>query len=230
MRKINLIGTIILIGILGFSIFIGNITKQSFLNIEVSKILNNRDEKNFFLDDSLNLFKTPLKYEELYSNSDTILKLEPIPNSQKIVFGEMLTKCKVKDIIKGEEKLKEIYVYEDMYIHTNWNDFPNPPKKVEYDVISYNGYNLMNHENEYILFLNKIENPIVGDNIPTFKLSYGLLSKYNINKKYKYKLINSEQNNNYVDLKEADIYFKNEKEKEYYDILSEKVFQISKQI
>ena len=40
----------------------------------------------------------------------------------------------------------------------------------------------MNHENEYILFLNKIENPIVGDNIPTFKLSYGLLSKYNINK------------------------------------------------
>ena len=71
MRKINLIGTIILIGILGFSIFIGNITKQSFLNIEVSKILNNRDEKKFFLDDSLNLFKTPLKYEELYSNSDT---------------------------------------------------------------------------------------------------------------------------------------------------------------
>ena len=60
MRKINLIGTIILIGILGFSIFIGNITKQSFLNIEVSKILNNRDEKKFFLDDSLNLFKTPL--------------------------------------------------------------------------------------------------------------------------------------------------------------------------
>ena len=110
------------------------------------------------------------------------------------------------------------------------NNFPNPPKKIEYDIISYNGYNLMNHENEYILFLNKIENPIVGDNIPTFKLSYGLLSKYNINKKYKYKLINSEQNNNYVDLKEADIYFKNEKEKEYYDRLSEKVFQISKQI
>ena len=54
---------------LKFSIFIGNITKQSFLNIEVSKILNNRDEKKFFLDDSLNLFKTPLKYEELYSNS-----------------------------------------------------------------------------------------------------------------------------------------------------------------
>ena len=74
-----------------------------------------------------------------------------------------------------------------MYIHTNWNNFPNPPKKIEYDIISYNGYNLMNHENEYILFLNKIENPIVGDNIPTFKLSYGLLSKYNINKKYKYK-------------------------------------------
>ena len=42
-------GTIILIGILGFSIFIGNITKQSFLNIEVSKILNNRDEKKIFL-------------------------------------------------------------------------------------------------------------------------------------------------------------------------------------
>ena len=41
----------------------------------------------------------------------------------------MLTKCKVKDIIKGEERLKEIYVYEDMYIHTNWNNFPNPLKK-----------------------------------------------------------------------------------------------------
>ena len=47
MRKINLIGTIILIGILGFSIFIGNITKQSFLNIEVSKILTIEMKKNF---------------------------------------------------------------------------------------------------------------------------------------------------------------------------------------
>lgn len=217
MKKFKVVNLIFLLSLTLMSIlgvYVGIQTKKSFKHVSFNEIMLQKND--FIMDKEMFPIKEIPNIKDLYNNSDTILKVTPINNSQIIVSENTLTKCKVIKNIKGEEQLDEIYVYEDMYIHTLWDGYPKPPTKMVYDINSFNGYNFMKQNNEYILFLNESENPFTTNDIPTFKLSYSTYSKYPASDDYTYKIIDINKRYKYLDLYTYDIYFSNKTENNTY--------------
>ena len=228
MKKFNSILIMFTIFSILISIHIGKTTKDSFINVDFNEILTSENRKEFFMDNSVEIEENSVSLNMLYEKSDAILKVKPIPNSEKIVLGQTLTKCKVLDVAKGNSNLNEIYVYEDMYIHTSWNGYPNPPQKISYSVVSYDGYNLMDPNKEYILFLTETENPIIKDNTPMYRMSHSVYSKYLVDKKYNYKIIEPSNDINYNDFKAYDVYFNSERIKQNYDNIHKELLNLTK--
>lgn len=217
MKKFKGVNLILLLSLTLMSIlggYIGVQTKKSFKQVSFNEIILQKND--FIMDKEMFPIKEVPNIKDLYNNSDTILKVTPISNSQVIVSENTLTKCKVIKNIKGKEQLDEIYVYEDMYIHTLWYGYPKAPTKMLYDINSFNGYNFMKQNNEYILFLNETENPFTNNDIPTFKLSYSTYSKYPDSNDYTYKIIDIDKRYKYLNLDKYDVYFSNKTENNAY--------------
>jgi hypothetical protein len=147
-KIIYLINTLLVIGAVVFGYF----TKLSFkeTKIELNSEQKNNAHVSLIEEPTVNYFNNDIKnLTELVDTSNLIIVGNVIGERQSYK-GAIKTKIKVKSIIENKSLLNEvpdeIFVYEPSYF--NFDTY-----------ISQEGYNLMQNNKEYILFLKHLEAP-----------------------------------------------------------------------
>lgn len=150
------------------------------------------------------------KLEQLEKVSPVIVKVKVDSDSPREIYEEAtLTKVTVKEVFKGNLDKDSIYVFEPFYMITN------PPIIIN----SLDGYNAMDKDLEYILFLRDMKDSNYTPEDTIYMPTTTLLSKYSINntilKLNSAKLINNEVK--YSNVKGLDIINNNLKDIEKYN-------------
>lgn len=150
------------------------------------------------------------KLEQLEKMSPVIVKVKVDSYSPREMYEEAtLTKVTVKEVFKGNLDKESIYVFEPFYMITN------PPIIIN----SLDGYNVMDKDLEYILFLRDMKDSNYTPDDTIYMPTTTLLSKYSINntilKLNSVKLINNEVK--YYNVKGLDIINNNLKDIEKYN-------------
>lgn len=150
----NKIFFIIIVLILIPNIIVGIKTKQSFkddVSLNVFEKNLNKFSVEIFDDDRFSQVYFDMKandFVKIKDSSDLILKVKAT-SDKKVLNQTLLTKVQVKKIYKGLDYIKDIslvYIYE--------------PCLIEYTgIATMQGYNFMNNNSEYILFLKKLKVP-----------------------------------------------------------------------
>lgn len=212
-RFIWIIITIILLAMimLAFNVrqsFVKDTDINLYINDEnvLCMILEHREDitKDFIKNEEIS------KLEQLEKISPVIVKVKVDSDSSREIYEEAtLTKVNVKEVFKGNLDKESIYVFEPFYILTD------PPIIIN----SLDGYNLMNTESEYILFLRDMKDSNYTPDDTIYMPTTTLLSKYSINntllKLNSAKLINDEVK--YYNVKGLDIINNNLKDIEKYN-------------
>lgn len=134
-------------------IFIGILTKKSYVNDTDINLLNKNSKKlNVAIEPvRKNYFNTNIKnYDDLSNSSDYILKVKTT-NDRKNLNKTLLTKCEVIKTYKSKNsnKVKKyIYIYEPSTVFIHYDLF-----------LSAGGYVYMKPSNEYYVFLKDLKLP-----------------------------------------------------------------------
>ncbi len=202
-RSIKLIYTISALLIV-VSIFFGIKTKNSFK--ETSLDLDSNEFKNAYISIDEDeeyagyYFNNDIKnFEELFSNSDLVVS-GIIEGERQKYNGAIKTSFKVNDVIKNSSEVPnlpdKIFIFEPSYFH-----FDN------YYV--QNGYNIMQNNNEYILFLKHIEKPegydYKNDEAITFVPVSTYYGKFQLSNTEVPKVISTNQQLTYQDIKNQSV-------------------------
>ena len=212
-RFIWIIITIILLAMimLAFNVrqsFVKDTDINLYINDEnvLCTILEHREDitKDFIKNEEIS------KLEQLEKISPVIVKVKVDSDSSREIYEEAtLTKVNVKEVFKGNLDKESIYVFEPFYILTDTPIIIN----------LLDGYNLMNTESEYILFLRDMKDSNYTPDDTIYMPTTTLLSKYSINntllKLNSAKLINDEVK--YYNVKGLDIINNNLKDIEKYN-------------
>ncbi|MFL0194080.1 hypothetical protein ACJDU8_00525 [Clostridium sp. WILCCON 0269] len=217
MKKSKIVILILIISIIVSSIYFGVKTKQSF-----------KDDMNFnnitWIDDmNVNILYEPndntdMSFANIYYNDkiDTvndlneksilIAKVRPTdPNQRLNLLQTILTKVEILNVYKGNYKKGEkIYIYEPSYISLLY-------KTKQSTYASFNCYNLMLNDKEYIVFLKKPKYPNGYKLKDREKISFmfinPLLGKYSVDSDKNTSLLSKEELNKikYGSIKKYDI-------------------------
>ncbi|MCC3865139.1 hypothetical protein K0040_12735 [Terrisporobacter petrolearius] len=187
---------------------------MTILAFNVSKSFVKDTDINLYIDDKNILFTTVdhqeditkdfiknediSKLEQLEKISPVVVKVKVDSSSPREIYEEAtLTKVTVKEVLKGNLDKGSIYVFEPLYILTD------PPITIN----SLDGYNVMDKDLEYILFLRDMRDSNYTEDNTIYMPTTTLLSKYSINdtilKLNSVKLINNEVK--YYNVKDLDI-------------------------
>ncbi|GIO86158.1 hypothetical protein J25TS5_30900 [Paenibacillus faecis] len=142
----------LLVTILMVSIVVGIVTSKSFENNLAVQEYTKKSEIRLNLIEDENLVSTYFNNEidslnELIDQSDLILKVKATKN--RLNYSQTIkTKVEVMKVYKGAnlEGKHEIYIYEPSYFFG-----PN--------YLSFGGYNIMQDDGEYIVFLKHLKKP-----------------------------------------------------------------------
>ena len=121
---------------------------------------------------NFNLLKEKITLDDVYDYADLIVKVKAT-NDRAFSFQSILTKVVVLEVYKGDQSLKsdEIYVFE-------WAEIG-----LLNEVLSREGYNIMNAEDAYYLFLSRRPMPdgylYTEKDEKTYLLANVYLGKYN---------------------------------------------------
>lgn len=217
MAKLRRFIWIIIIIILLAMIMLAFNVRQSFVkDTDINLYINDKNILCTILEHQEDITKDFIKNEEiskleqLEKMSPVIVKVKVDSDSPREIYEEAtLTKVKVKEVFKGNLDKESIYVFEPFYILTD------PPIIIN----SLDGYNLMNTDSEYILFLRDMKDSNYTPDDTIYMPTTTLLSKYSINntilKLNSAKLINNEVK--YYNVKGLDIINNNLKDIEKYN-------------
>ena len=151
------------------------------------------------------------KLEQLEKISPIIVKVKVDDSASREMYEETtLTKVIIKEVFKGELDQNSIYVFEPFDCYNEDN--------LLY-LYSLDGYNIMNKNSEYILFLREIKDSNYTSDDSIYMPTTTLLSKYSINDKMlelnNVKLINNQVK--YYNVKNLDIISDNSENIEKYN-------------
>lgn len=163
-------------GILIITIIIGIITRQSFEdNISQKPYIDNDEIKVMITHEYNDVYKDYMikTLSDVESLSDVIVKVSVDESSARDYFSDMtISRVKVEKVYKGDISENEINVIEPIYYW--YND-------VEGFIMSMDGYYWMRQENEYILFMNELDDLCIGEDDKIYIPTTSLFSKYNVN-------------------------------------------------
>lgn len=216
MKKISIVLAILIIGV---SFYRGNQFKENLIYEDINEIIKDESNLDVSIDLQYGIDGKPNNVDDLFKESDAILIVEILEDSRIGFQSDLLTTVRVKDIIKGEDVEDEIYIYEDISINPSWYGYPQPPKNGEvfYSYTSHEGSNLMKLNEEYIVFLDKLDKNPMQDDTQTFNILYGKWGKYNINEnEVKVKTEETSLDMMYEDIKYIDVFVSSEDEKKIY--------------
>lgn len=217
MAKLRKFIWIIIIIILLSMIMLAFNVRQSFVkDTDINLYINDKNILCTILEHQEDITKDFIKNEEiskleqLEKMSPVIVKVKVDSDSPREIYEEAtLTKVKVKEVFKGNLDKDSIYVFEPFYILTDTPIIIN----------SLDGYNLMNTDSEYILFLRDMKDSNYTPDDTIYMPTTTLLSKYSINNTIltlnSAKLINNEVK--YYNVKGLDIINNNLKDIEKYN-------------
>ncbi len=139
--------------VIGISFFTAFKVKDSFLPIptlEEEKKINPSVAYSWYDDETFQLAYPYFTLDinnltDLETASNLILEVQPIDEGKPDTYS-LLRKCKVINTFKGQLTENIIYLYENSYFYHSWNYF------------CYEGYINMKKDENYIVFLNGIEN------------------------------------------------------------------------
>ena len=217
MAKLRRFIWVIIIIILLAMIMLAFNVRQSFVkDTDINLYINDKNILCTILEHQEDITKDFIKNEEiskleqLEEMSPVIVKVKVDSNSPREIYEEAtLTKVTVKEVFKGNLDKESIYVFEPFYMLTN------PPIIIN----SLDGYNVMDKDLEYILFLREMKDSNYTPDDTIYMPTTTLLSKYSINntilKLNSVKLINNEVK--YYNVKGLDIINNNLKDIEKYN-------------
>lgn len=213
----KLIWMIIIIILLGVFLLAFNIRQSFIKDTDINLYTNNKDISYMsveFEEDITKSFtknKDILKLEQLEKISPIIVKVKVDDSASREMYEETtLTKVIIKEVFKGELDQNSIYVFEPFDCYNEDN--------LLY-LYSLDGYNIMNKNSEYILFLREIKDSNYTSDDSIYMPTTTLLSKYSINDKMlelnNVKLINNQVK--YYNVKNLDIISDNSENIEKYN-------------
>lgn len=153
MKKSNVIYIISLIALITFSLILAIYTKKSFINdIEFENLKLNSSRLNFIIAPSpdKNYVSGTLKTLEQLEDSSTLISKIKVTNNREYKCKTLLTKCKIEKVFKHSNNIEDEYIY--IYEPASFNFYYNSFKAV-------NGYNYMQTNDEYIVFLKELDMP-----------------------------------------------------------------------
>lgn len=143
--------TIIILSAIGASI----LTKESFIDdLSIDNIENYYDYNvNLYPDikDTPYFNNNLVDFEELVDSSELVIRAKMIKTSEK-VSQATLTKVYVEEVLKGKLHTNEILLYEPAYF---WSYIDDPYT----GTYLTGGYQLMQKDKEYVLFLQSLKSP-----------------------------------------------------------------------
>ncbi|MGL5439112.1 MAG: hypothetical protein ACRDA4_01835 [Filifactoraceae bacterium] len=181
MERSNKIYVFVIIAIVVLAGLFANSIKKSFINIKVKDILRTSESISVFLNTDEKI-DTDINTKQLHQNSEMILRVKLKNSNERMILNDStLSKCIVQEVYKGNLNANdEIYLYENISIRSSWHEYPKPPTKIYYDITS-SGYNFMKDNEEYIIFVNEIKNPIPNDKTKTYLIYDSVFGKFNTN-------------------------------------------------
>lgn len=208
---------IIIIILLGNFILAFNISQSFIEDTDINLHINNKDISYESVEYEEDITKSFIKNEDI-ANLDRLEKISPIivkakvddSAKREIYEGTTLTKVIIKEVFKGDLNQDSMYVFEPFDCYNEDN--------LSY-LYSLDGYNIMNEDSEYILFLREIKdsNYTPDDNI--YMPTTTLLSKYPAKNKMlisnNFNLINDQVK--YYNVKDLDIISNNSRDIEKYN-------------
>lgn len=164
MSSVVLILTII-IGIFTRQSFVDNVSQEPYIDNEDVNVMITHEYNDVYKD---YMVKTISDIEDL---SDIIVKVSVDNNDLRNYFCDMtISKVKVEYVYKGNINENKINIIEPIY-YTPEGDF----------AMSTDGYYWMRSGNEYILFIDELNDIGIGDDNKIYIPTTSLFSKYNIN-------------------------------------------------
>lgn len=207
------------------AIIVGIATRSSYINdIDISLLSSNSEKLYVGIEDIQDKYFTTdiITLDDLLENSDYVVKIKRT-NEIQIMERCLLTKCEVKKVYKTKDTDKihdYIYIYEPATFSVQYNLF-----------MTTGGYNFMNSQHEYIVFLKDLKIPdgykasTIEEN--SFMFTNPQLSLFNCSQKNTTILIDEskyrEGSITYNMIKDYDILFIYEEEKQIYDKIREQV-------
>lgn len=218
MAKIRrFIWIIIIIILLGVFVLAFNIRQSFIKDTDINLYTNNKDISYMTVEYEEDITKSFIKnediskLEQLEKISQIVVKVKVDDSVPREMYEETtLTKVIIKEVLKGELDKSSIYVFEPFDCYNGDN--------LLY-LYSLDGYNIMNENSEYILFLREIKDSNYTPDNSIYMPTTTLLSKYSINDKMlklnNVKLINNQVK--YYDVKNLDIISDNSENIEKYN-------------
>lgn len=207
---------IIIVALLAMIMLAFNVRQSFVKDTDINLYINDKNILCTVLEHQEDITKDFIKNEEiskleqLEKMSPVIVKVKVDSDSPREIYEEAtLTKVMVKEVFKGNLDKDSIYVFEPFYMLTNSPIIIN----------SLDGYNVMDKDLEYILFLRDMKDSNYTPEDTIYMPTTTLLSKYSINntilKLNSAKLINNEVK--YSNVKGLDIINNNLKDIEKYN-------------
>lgn len=218
MAKIRrFIWIIIIIILLGVFVLAFNIRQSFIKDTDINLYTNNKDISYMTVEYEEDITKSFIKnediskLEQLEKISQIVVKVKVDDSVPREMYEETtLTNVIIKEVLKGELDKSSIYVFEPFDCYNGDN--------LLY-LYSLDGYNIMNENSEYILFLREIKDSNYTPDNSIYMPTTTLLSKYSINDKMlklnNVKLINNQVK--YYDVKNLDIISDNSENIEKYN-------------
>lgn len=189
---------ILIIGAITFGIYTKKSFKETKLNLDSNKISNaslSLDEEPL---DDVSYFNNKIKdLSELLDTSDLII-VGHVIGERELYANAVKTKIKIDTVIRNKsliDKPSEIFIFEPSYF--NFNTYIS------------NGYNLMQNNKEYILFLKHLEVPqgydYKKDELITFIPISTYFGKYESDNTETPQIISTENEIKYKDIKSKPI-------------------------
>lgn len=163
-------------GILIITIIIGIITRQSFEdNISQKSYIDNDEFQVMIIHEYNDVYKDYMMktLSDVEAYSDVIVKVSVDESSTRDYFSDMtISRVNVEKVYKGDISESEINIIEPIYVFSSEEkDF----------IMSMDGYYWMRQGNEYILFMNELDDLCIGEDDKIYIPTTSLFSKYNVN-------------------------------------------------
>lgn len=198
------------------------ITKHSFIKSNFDKVLDEKySNSKYHLSVALDLHDTgynkSFKLDKLVKKSDLIALVTLDDDyEKKMVESSTLGKYNIKKVFKGDKpKDNKAMIYEKNFLQYNYEGEEGKNRKLFYTITYEANHNFTNKNSEYIVFLNKTQNPIPGDKTDTYVIADDVFGIFNLNKNVKSKVVdqnksfynNIESSYKYRDIKSYDVIF-----------------------